>query len=273
MELPKPAEDPRAEVLARLSFARGEGIWPNGERHLFTDAFGVALLTSLYRTSGDDHWLRVAQHLVGEVDRALLVDLEAQDYHALTMWIFALMRLGDIDARHRRSAIALAREIHGQAKSAVDPFYGHVIYRLLDEESLREEIGELEEIVADTYESLVVRQDLALGSMLWLTHFFPNEPWARLQESRSLEMLDRLWVDPPGYFCRLPGYEAIKYAFTNYVIAIGLRAVNERPERRWLLHEFFRYYRSGDAYDRDPITHVLYCCALFPGELLVPSRR
>ncbi len=31
------------EVLERLAWMRGERIWPNGKRYLWTDAFGVVL--------------------------------------------------------------------------------------------------------------------------------------------------------------------------------------------------------------------------------------
>ena len=41
--------------------------------------------------------------------------------------------------------------------------------------------------------------------MLWLSHFFPDETWAEVQRARCLATLDRMWIDPPGYFCREPG--------------------------------------------------------------------
>ena len=63
------------------------------------------------------------------------------------------------------------------------------------------------------YESLSIDQDLGLGMMLWLAHFFPDEPWAKVQIPRALAMLDRMWVDPPGYFCRAPQLRQVKFAF------------------------------------------------------------
>ena len=44
------------EVMARLAHMRAEKIWPNGERYLWTDAFGLVLLVSLYKEvmSADD---------------------------------------------------------------------------------------------------------------------------------------------------------------------------------------------------------------------------
>jgi len=37
-----------AKVLSKLDWTRGQRIWPNGLRYLWTDAFGVVLLVSLY---------------------------------------------------------------------------------------------------------------------------------------------------------------------------------------------------------------------------------
>jgi hypothetical protein len=72
---------------------------------------------------------------------------------------------------------------------------------------------------------LQIDQDLGLGMMLWLSHFFPQEDWAKIQGNRSLAMLGRMWVDPPpGYFCRSPHLRHIMFAFTNYGI-VALDAV------------------------------------------------
>ena len=40
-------------VLDKLAWMRAEGIWPNGQRYLWTDAFGVVLLISLHAESGE----------------------------------------------------------------------------------------------------------------------------------------------------------------------------------------------------------------------------
>ena len=37
-----------AYVLTKLDWMRKERIWPNGLRYLWTDAFGLVLLVSLY---------------------------------------------------------------------------------------------------------------------------------------------------------------------------------------------------------------------------------
>jgi hypothetical protein len=106
-----------------------------------------------------------------------------------------------------------------------------------------------------------------------MTHFFPGEPWALSQQERSLAMLERMWVDPPGYFCRSPEAEHVKFAFTNYGVSVGLQAVGRQPERVERLNEFFDGYRSGDEYDLNAITHVMACNSHFPGELLRPEMR
>jgi len=109
--------------------------------------------------------------------------------------------------------------------------------------------------------------------MLWMSHFFPTEEWARVQRRRALRVLDEMWVDSPGYFCREPNLRSVKFAFTNYGVSIGLQALNMWPERLRQLNEFFSHYRSGDEYDRSAITHVMGCASLFPGDLIQPQSE
>ncbi len=119
-------------------------------------------------------------------------------------------------------------------------------------------------IVERSYRDLVITQDLGLGMMLWMTCFFPEERWARVHRERSLAILDRMWIDPPGYFCRELGMPSVKFAFTNFGVSLGLQAVEAWPERVARLNSFFEAYRSGDEYDTDAITHVMACCVIFP---------
>lgn len=44
-------------VLDKLNWMRVEGIWPNGPRYTWTDAFGVILLVSLYTELGKPRYL------------------------------------------------------------------------------------------------------------------------------------------------------------------------------------------------------------------------
>ena len=296
-------------ALSRLAWMQSSGIWPNGRRYLWTDAFGLVLLVSLYRASGDERVLDQARRLVDDVNRVLgrtrglrigeASDRDGQYFHYLAMWIYALDRLGRVEGEYRERAIAIVHDVHdafvtpgvgvawkmeedlsgpypGFGFGALDPFHGYVVYRLLGEAGLAREdaafvsraLGEMRDLVMKSYRSLTITQDLGLGMMLWFAHFFPGEEWAIVQRDRSLAMLDRMWIEPPGYFCREPRLRSVKFAFTNYGVAIGLQSVGTMTERVKLLRSYFANYRSGDEYDTEAITHVMACCAEFPGELL-----
>jgi hypothetical protein len=138
-----------------------------------------------------------------------------------------------------------------------------VSYRLLDHEALAGEITEMREIIDRTAGDLVITQDLGLGMMLWMTHFFPKEWWAELQKRRSLAMLDRMWMEE-GYFAREPNYPEMRFAFTNYSVSVGLQAVGAMQD------SYLETHRSGDEYDRAAITHVMACSSHFPSLLLRP---
>jgi hypothetical protein len=111
-----------AEVLGRLDWMRSAGIWPNGLRYLWTDAFGVVLLVSLGDELGDDRYVEQAEWVVAEVERVLgrprgirigeAPDRDGQYFHYLAMWLFALDALGRTRPGYRERAIALVRQIH-----------------------------------------------------------------------------------------------------------------------------------------------------------------
>ena len=63
----------------------------------------------------------------------------------------------------------------GYGFGALDAFDGYVSYRLLDQQALAGEIAEMRVIIDRTAGDLVITQDLGLGMMLWMTHFFPEE--------------------------------------------------------------------------------------------------
>ncbi len=290
-----------AWVLARLRWMREERIWPNGARYLWTDAFGVVLLTSLAAALDDARFLDEAEAVVADVDRVLgrpvglrigeAPDRDGQYFHYLAMWIFALWRLGAHRPGYGERALALARAIHphfvlpgrgvvwkmredlsdaypGYGFGAIDPFHGYVLWRLVGGRALEREIAEQRALVDATGPRLHVTQDLGLGMLLWLSHFYPDEPWAATQRRRALDTLETMWIDPPGYFCREPWLGDVKLAFTNYGVSLGLQAVGQWSERVARLHAFFESHRSGTAYDRDAITHVMACSARLPGLLL-----
>lgn len=289
-------------VLAKLAWMRQQHIWPNGSRYLWTDAFGLVLLLSLHAELEDPTFIDQARHLVAEVERVLgrprglrigeAPDRDGQYYHYIAMWLYALAVLARVAPEYRARAVRLAREVHSafvvpgrgvwwkmredlsgpypgyDGFGALDAFDGYVSYRRLDEASLTPQVMDMRHLIEHGAPELVIHQDLGLGMMLWMTHFFPQEPWAVTQRARSLAMLDRLWIDDAGYFSRGPGLPDVRFAFTNYGISIGLQAVGASPERVQRLHHYFESYRSGDEYDREAITHVMACSAHFPGYLL-----
>jgi hypothetical protein len=288
-------------VLNKLDWMRAEAIWPNGLRYLWTDAFGLVLFVSLFRETGEQRWLDEAERLVGEVDRVLgrprgyrigeAADRDGQYFHYLAMWLYALACLGEHQPAYRDKGIRIARAIHrpfvlpgrgviwkmeedlsapypGYGLGAMDAFDGYVSYRLLGERELAAEIAEMRGIIERQYRSLHIDQDLGLGMMLWLAHFFPQEEWAKAQHERSLAALDFLWVDPPGYFARASHAREVRIAFANYGVSIGLQSFGEWPDRVEALNAYFDRYRSGDEYDREAITHVMACSSHFPGALV-----
>lgn len=291
-------------VLAKLNWMEAEHIWPNGLRYLWTDAFGVLLYLSLHDLTGDVRWMERAEKLVADVERVLgrpkglrigeAPDRDGQYFHYLAMWLTALARFGEFRPKYRDKGIAIARDIHrafvvpgvgviwkmredlsapypGYGFGALDAFDGYVAYRLLGEAELGSEIAEMRELIDQQYRTLEVDQDLGLGMMLWLAHFFPEEDWARYQAIRTLEVLDRLWNDPPGFFSRASYARHVRIAFANYGVSIGLQAADVWPDRVERLNDYFEAYRSGDEYDREAITHVMACNSHLPG-LLINGR-
>lgn len=262
------------------------------------------LLVSLYRELHDRQWLDQAESLVAEVERVLgrprgirigeAADRDGQYFHYLAMWLFALARLGDLKPEYRARGIALAREIHpafvlpgrgviwkmeedlsgpypGSGFGSMDAYDGYVAYRLLNGQTLAPEIADMRALIEGSWRTLAIEQDLGLGMMLWLAHFFPTEPWAQAMKHRAAKTLESMWVDPPGFFCRAPWLPDTKFAFTNFGVSLGLQAARCWPERVGRLNDFFESWRSGDEYDREAITWVMACTSHFPGMFLQPE--
>jgi len=295
-------------VEQKLQWMEANEIWPNGLRYLWTDAFGVVLYVSLYKQTGNASWLKRTEDLIDEVytvlgrHRGLRIgeeeDRDGQYFHYLVMWIYALTCIGKINPVYRDEAVKLVKQIHsafvlpelgviwkmqedlsgpypGYGFGAMDAFDGYVVYKLLSPDHLENEINEMYRLMERSYTSLSIDQDLGLGMMLWLCHFFPEEPWAVFQRHQSLDQLNRLWIDPPGYFCRQSGWHEMKFAFTNYGVSLGLQAFDKWSYRVNKLSGYFEDYRSGDEYDTSAITHVMACTSRFPGLFLqadVPSN-
>jgi hypothetical protein len=294
------SSDATSYVLEKMDWMRAERIWPNGRRYLWTDGFGLVLLVSLYAELGDKKLLDQAEWLVAEVDRVLgrvrgvrigeAPDRDGQYFHYLAVWLYALSVLARYLPAYRRKGIDLVRQTHrafvlpgrgviwkmkedlsgpypGYGLGALDAFDGYISYRFLGEETLRQEIAEMKALIDLSAPELFITQDLGLGMMLWMTHFFPDEEWAVLQRRRCLRQLDAMW-QRDSYFCREPGLPDVKFAFTNYGVSVGLQAAQAMPQRVLRLNEFLEGFRSGDEYDRDAITHVMSCNSHLPGYFL-----
>src|SRR5437773_10485165 len=96
----------------------------------------------------------------------------------------------------------------GYGLGSMDAYDGYVSYRALDEEALAPEIADMRALIERDWRTLTIEQDLGLGMMLWLAHFFPHEPWAKTQMERALRTPDGMWLDPSGSSCRAPPLRA-----------------------------------------------------------------
>ena len=210
------SSDATAYVLKKMDWMRVERIWPNGLRYLWTDAFGLVLLVSLYAELGDRKFLEQAESLVAEVDRVLgrtrgirigeAPDRDGQYFHYLAVWMYALAVLARYLPAYRDKGIDLVRQTHrafvlpgrgviwkmkedlsapypGYGLGALDAFDGYISYRCLGEEPLRREIADMKALIDLSAPDLFITQDLGLGMMLWMTHFFPEEEWAVSQRA------------------------------------------------------------------------------------------
>jgi hypothetical protein len=109
-------------VLTKLRWMREHRVWPNGLRYLWTDAFGLVLLISLYKELDDQIYLDDAEKLVRDVNRVLgrprgiwigeAADRDGQYFHYLAVWLYALTCLSEHNSQYRARAIALACDVH-----------------------------------------------------------------------------------------------------------------------------------------------------------------
>ncbi len=121
------------------------------------------------------------------------------------------------------------------------------------------------------YVSLSIDQDLGLGMMLWLAHFFPDEPWAETQIPGRWRCSIVCGSIRRAISRRTPQLRQVKFAFTNYGVSLGLQAVQQRLDRVIRLNSFIDTYRSNDGLRSrgDHPCHGMH--VTFPGEFL--NRR
>jgi hypothetical protein len=300
----KPADQALDLVLQRLDQLRDFGVWPQGSRDLWTDGLGVICLLSVYRDTGDEKALREAEWVAREVDRVLgrrrgirtaeRMDDRGQTFRSLALWMFALHRLGAFLPGFSQRARSLVREVHasfvrpgagivarmqedlsgpfpGSGPGLLEVFLGLAVYREIGQDSLQAEIEEMEAMVQATHRSLTPDHGVDLGLLLWITHFFPREPWALGLRERALADLDGRWIDPPGYFRRnLPEPwvgrpRANRLAICNLTASIGLQSQGVWTHRVERLHRyFFQEYRWEVDMD-DALAPLLACTSLRPG--------
>src|ERR1700686_967410 len=109
-------------AISKLAWMRAQGIWSTGLRYLWTDAFGLILLVSLYGESGERKSVDQAESLVAEVVRVLgrprglrigeAPDRDGQYFHYIAMWLYGLGILGQHIADYRSLGVRLVRQIH-----------------------------------------------------------------------------------------------------------------------------------------------------------------
>jgi len=214
---------------------------------------------------------RITGELIGLVNSQFVTPFDREDLFTLAVAVddvtdaienaTELLGLYDVEQPTRQSIeqcgiLVAAVELLAQLLGSLKGLHGSA-----------PEIAEMRELVNAVAGELVITQDLGLGMMLWMTQFFPEEDWARIQRDRSLAMLDRMWM-AEGYFAREPYLPQVRIAFANYGVSVGLQGVDALPDRVAALNAYFERYRSGDEYDRAAITHVMACDSHFPGLLL-----
>lgn len=123
------AADPSAElswVKSRLQFLEEKRMWPVGNkvRYLWTDAWGIVVLASLYHATGEERWLQTAEWIVRDVqaklgDTTLLrigeqppEKRQASYAHYLAVWLYALACLGRFKRQYLDLAVATAQHHH-----------------------------------------------------------------------------------------------------------------------------------------------------------------
>ena len=148
-------------VLRKLAWMRSQRIWTNGLRYLWTDAFVLVLLVSLYGALNEEPYLDGAMELVAEVDGAWAKARHSYRGRARPRWaVFPLSRHAALCSRcvgALRASLSrqgnCARAIHrpfvvpgrgviwklkedlsgpypGYGFGALDAFDGYVSYRL-----------------------------------------------------------------------------------------------------------------------------------------------
>ena len=107
------------------------------------------------------------------------------------------------------------------SEGGLDSFSGLVVYRLLQQyadssECLSAEIDKFSTMVA-ARRNYRTSDFLGVGQALWLSHWFPDEQWARQLRLACDELLPRLWHS-------LDSNDRYRLAFRELGFTIGMQA-------------------------------------------------
>ncbi|CAF0754168.1 unnamed protein product [Didymodactylos carnosus] len=235
---------------------------------------------------------------IGKIDEEGTHDGDGQYFHYLTKWAFALSRMSIAkkDPQYNDWAIELIKVIHPRfvydidtehphmywkmridlkkpdvlSEGNLDPYDGFITYRLVQEVAsadkkylLDQEIKDMRKMVEKKYGRYRSNDPLDLGEALWITHWYPEEEWAKAITAESLKSLERLYQQ--GYFDeKKAGY---RLAFREFGTTIGVQVCHPPAPSVWKervqqLHSFW----FSHLYKRDQdITPIMFCTSLNPG--------
>ncbi|KAH9899170.1 hypothetical protein C8Q73DRAFT_678795 [Cubamyces lactineus] len=183
-------------------------------------------------------------------------DGDGQYHHYLTMWMFALNRMGCAtgERRYNDLAIELAKAIHPRfvygrdserprmywkmsvdlqrpmvrSEGNLDPIDGYVVFSLLqrshedDEDVLAQEIEECKRILETKWRRYASDDPLDLGMTLWTAHWFDGkEQWATELSRRAATCL-RALCEEEEYFDAPTRY---RLAFREFGTCLGVRCL------------------------------------------------
>lgn len=147
----------------------------------------------------------------------------------------------------------------------LDPYDGYITYRLVDEltdeRQLASELAEMKSMVDLKYARYRSWDPLDLGEALWITHWYPDEPWSQVITRKSLQALEELWQR--GEFRDSLNQ---RLAFREFGTTIGVQ-VNDTTSVLWKdrVDEIHRLWLPH-LYKRDQdISPVMFCTSLRPG--------
>uniref|UniRef100_A0A914VG78 Uncharacterized protein n=1 Tax=Plectus sambesii TaxID=2011161 RepID=A0A914VG78_9BILA len=218
---------------------------------------------------------------------------DGQYYHYLTKWMFALnrMSLATKEQHFNAWAVDLVKAVHPHfvqtvngrlrmfwkmsidlsqplvpSEGGLDPYDGYVTYRLLqdysqDEQLLRKEIDEMRTLVEARYRHYRTNDTLDAGEALWLSHFYPNEDWAKQLHLKASEAVDSLWQQ--GEFS---GNWKRRLAFREFGTTIGVQ-MHPELKTRWMdrINQLHSLWVEHLFKRDDDITPVMFCSSLLPG--------